>query len=300
LTQDEQFVFNPLRSDQSGVSNLEETSAAMGLAEMLGSVRGLLRGEREYVNLSLIRGGSDTGWLFAHSLPSSGWTLLSEVDDQAISAQARQIQGFGVGAVAVIMALLILGALVMTEYVAAPMRRMVASANRVVSGEIPPVEPEPPMRRDEIGLLSRSFARVIDFYRDIERVSVAVAAGDFTPRLVPRSDADRLSTAINDMAAKRQAAEAEMRRLTSVLAGENARIEAIIDAVPIPLFYKGPDTRYLGINKAFEESFGVRPARTSSASAWSRRVSCPSRTAWPIRKAMRKLREQSVRCAKKH
>ncbi len=35
-------------------------------------------------------------------------------------------------------------------------------------------------------------------------------------------------------------------------------IEAIIDAVPAPLFYKGSDTRYLGVNKAFEEAFGVR------------------------------------------
>lgn len=34
--------------------------------------------------------------------------------------------------------------------------------------------------------------------------------------------------------------------------------QALIDALPIPVFYNVPDGRYLAVNKAFEEAFGVR------------------------------------------
>jgi two-component system sensor histidine kinase/response regulator len=34
--------------------------------------------------------------------------------------------------------------------------------------------------------------------------------------------------------------------------------QALIDAVPVPLFYKGADGRYIGFNRAFEEAFNVK------------------------------------------
>ena len=34
--------------------------------------------------------------------------------------------------------------------------------------------------------------------------------------------------------------------------------QALIDAVPVPLFYKGADGRYIGFNRAYEEAFGVQ------------------------------------------
>ncbi len=33
--------------------------------------------------------------------------------------------------------------------------------------------------------------------------------------------------------------------------------QALIDAIPYPLFFKGPDTRFLGFNRAYEQAFGV-------------------------------------------
>ena len=34
--------------------------------------------------------------------------------------------------------------------------------------------------------------------------------------------------------------------------------QALIDAIPYPMFYKGPDTRFRGFNRAYEETFGVK------------------------------------------
>ncbi|MFI8615658.1 PAS domain S-box protein [Acidovorax sp. NPDC077693] len=34
--------------------------------------------------------------------------------------------------------------------------------------------------------------------------------------------------------------------------------QALIDAIPVPLFYKGADGRYIGFNRAYEQSFGVQ------------------------------------------
>jgi two-component system, sensor histidine kinase and response regulator len=34
--------------------------------------------------------------------------------------------------------------------------------------------------------------------------------------------------------------------------------QALIDAIPVPLFYKGADGRYIGFNRAYEHAFGVR------------------------------------------
>jgi PAS domain S-box-containing protein len=34
--------------------------------------------------------------------------------------------------------------------------------------------------------------------------------------------------------------------------------QALVDTIPYPVFYKGPDTRFLGFNRAYEETFKVR------------------------------------------
>jgi two-component system C4-dicarboxylate transport sensor histidine kinase DctB len=54
--------------------------------------------------------------------------------------------------------------------------------------------------------------------------------------------------------------------LEEVVAAERAQAEqlnfqqALIDTIPYPVFYKGPDTRFLGVNKAYERTFNVARA----------------------------------------
>ncbi len=50
----------------------------------------------------------------------------------------------------------------------------------------------------------------------------------------------------------------ERKELELRLANQLAFQEALLDTIPYAVFYKGPDTRFIGFNKAYEESFGVR------------------------------------------
>jgi two-component system, sensor histidine kinase and response regulator len=49
------------------------------------------------------------------------------------------------------------------------------------------------------------------------------------------------------------------RKRTEEATRENAALlQALIDTIPYPVFYKGPDARFLGVNRAYEEVFSVR------------------------------------------
>lgn len=220
LTSDEKLVFNPLQSVTAEISSLETTLRKIGADQSLEQIRSLIRGELEYVELSLLSYGKEKGWLLAHQLPSNGWMMISEVENGFVTGQAQRIELFGLIAILAIVALLAVGALIVAGLVAAPVGRIVATANRVITGEVPDFDPKLDPRNDEIGQLNRSFGHVIDYYREIERVAVAIASGDFTKKLSHRGPSDRLSTAINAMAERRQAAEAELLRMTEVTSQE--------------------------------------------------------------------------------
>ena len=51
---------------------------------------------------------------------------------------------------------------------------------------------------------------------------------------------------------------AERKRLERERADQLEFQRALIDTIPYPIFYKGEDTRFLGFNKAYEETFGVK------------------------------------------
>ncbi|MEW6164243.1 MAG: PAS domain S-box protein [Pseudomonadota bacterium] len=48
------------------------------------------------------------------------------------------------------------------------------------------------------------------------------------------------------------------KRMEQEAADQVAFQNALIDTIPYPIFYKGADSRFLGFNKAYEETFGVR------------------------------------------
>ena len=48
------------------------------------------------------------------------------------------------------------------------------------------------------------------------------------------------------------------RQLQEQLAEQVALQKALMDTIPIPVFYKGPDARFQGMNRAFEEAFRLR------------------------------------------
>ncbi|TVT71828.1 MAG: PAS domain S-box protein [Denitromonas halophila] len=74
-----------------------------------------------------------------------------------------------------------------------------------------------------------------------------------------------LEDATRRLAMARDALEDKVAERTRALAGKQAEladqllfVEVLLDTLPNPVFYKGPDARFLGCNRAFEDSFGVR------------------------------------------
>ena len=58
--------------------------------------------------------------------------------------------------------------------------------------------------------------------------------------------------------------ESSDKLLSATLEAERVQAEhlafqqALVDTIPYPVFYKGPDARFLGVNRAYEETFAVR------------------------------------------
>lgn len=49
----------------------------------------------------------------------------------------------------------------------------------------------------------------------------------------------------------------ERKTLLEALHNQFTFQRALVETIPLPIFYKGPDTRFLGCNRAYEEAFGV-------------------------------------------
>ncbi|MCG8698106.1 MAG: methyl-accepting chemotaxis protein, partial [Bacteroidales bacterium] len=88
------------------------------------------------------------------------------------------------------------------------------AADRLASGDLSGDLTEQSQASDEIGFMFRSFKRVVDSYRQINDVCAAIAKGDFSRRVPPRSDNDSLAEAINLVAERRQKAEEEVKDYT--------------------------------------------------------------------------------------
>lgn len=68
--------------------------------------------------------------------------------------------------------------------------------------------------------------------------------------------ADVVTSAIRDPEGRFLATVAIVNDITKRKEAD-ALLQAIIDRIPVPVFYKGPDTRFLGCNRAYEETFGI-------------------------------------------
>jgi len=77
----------------------------------------------------------------------------------------------------------------------------------------------------------------------------------------------QLHNAAEELAQSRARLEERVTERTHQLAGKSEAmadqllfIQVLLDALPNPVFYKGPDARFLGCNKAYEEAFGTTRA----------------------------------------
>lgn len=67
----------------------------------------------------------------------------------------------------------------------------------------------------------------------------------------------RLLEFSTSLARSKDQLESKVRERTQTLEHQVALIEALLDTIPNPIFYKGPDSRFIGCNQAYESVFGI-------------------------------------------
>jgi PAS domain-containing protein len=63
--------------------------------------------------------------------------------------------------------------------------------------------------------------------------------------------------------------EQKVAERTGDLQHQVALVEALLDTIPNPIFYKGADTRFIGCNQAYEQAFGITEATSSASGCWT-------------------------------
>ena len=147
-------------------------------------------------------------------VPTGDWlVVIRKAESEVIGPiQTVVFNTLGIAAIGLFVVLLVL--LWTTASATRRLRNAVAAADLMASGALPGDTELEIGAEDEIGLMNRSFNRVMQAFRDITRVSVAVADGDFSQQVTPRSEDDELAHAINRMTTRRKEAEEELRNVT--------------------------------------------------------------------------------------
>ncbi len=143
-------------------------------------------------------------------IPTGQWLLIvRQNQDVALAAvEASIVPTLLVALLGLLVSVLI--SAVIVRGAVRRIRKAVAAADLVAAGtscsEISLDE-----GKDEVGRLNRSLNHVLDSQRQVRNVCAAIAEGDYTKRVPPRSDQDVLALAINEMADRRSKADAELR-----------------------------------------------------------------------------------------
>ncbi|HET7189810.1 MAG TPA: methyl-accepting chemotaxis protein [Gemmatimonadaceae bacterium] len=148
-------------------------------------------------------------------------------DERAIAdafASARRSQIMGAVAIGFIAlaAMFALGTLAVatTRSLTDPLQEAVSVANLIAQGEMSVDIPE--AGNDELGPLRRSLAGMVDYLREMSAVAQAIAGGDLTRTVTPRSSRDQFGTALADMLAYLS----EMSRLAERLAAGDLTVQS--------------------------------------------------------------------------
>lgn len=170
-------------------------------------------------------------------------------DEHAIAdafASARRWQIIGIVAIGLIAlsAMFALGTLAVatTRSLTDPLDEAVSVANLIAQGEMSVSIPQ--AGNDELGPLRRSLAGMVAYLKEMSGVAQAIARGDLTRAVTPRSERDEFGTALADMLAYLT----EMSRMAERLAGGDLTVQ----------------TQPRSANDAFGGSFASMTARLNA------------------------------------
>ncbi len=116
-------------------------------------------------------------------------------------------------------------AVIITRNISRPLQRISSAAQNIASGDLR-VELSSDDRQDEVGVLSRTFKRMIESLQGMAGVAERIAAGDMTVKVKPQSDTDLLGNAFATMISNLREVMREIRQSAEVLSASASEILA--------------------------------------------------------------------------
>jgi two-component system sensor histidine kinase/response regulator len=96
-----------------------------------------------------------------------------------------------------------------------------------------------------------------DIGATVREISILAEAQE-RMRLLLLQSTQELEQANRTLEQKVEQRTAALAANEQALAGQLTFQQALVDTIPYPVFYKGPDARFLGVNQAYEEVFRIR------------------------------------------
>ncbi len=127
-------------------------------------------------------------------------TLLERVSGAA-ATRAQRLERFILIVVPLAALLLVLVGFAVSRNIARPLREITRAAEQIAAGD-PDITLPPGQRGDEVGQLSRSFARMGAVLSEVAAINARIAEGDLTTTIVPQSASDKFASAHHDMIVK--------------------------------------------------------------------------------------------------
>jgi len=111
----------------------------------------------------------------------------------------------------------------LNKIIAMPLKDVTLVAERIASGDLS-VNASSDDRKDEVGALTHSFAKMTDYLSNVEAVAGKVASGDLTSTIKPQSERDMLGKALGSMIDNLRSITKEIQESVSVLASSASEI----------------------------------------------------------------------------
>jgi methyl-accepting chemotaxis protein len=123
-------------------------------------------------------------------IPTSGWSFITSVPVAEVLAPVKSLEK-ALFAIGLIVLLLVSGVILfVANLLTKPIRKVTDAAERLAEGDVD-VEIDV-HSNDEVGRLAASFRQTVDYLREKATAADAVAGGDLTVSVAPRSDKDLL------------------------------------------------------------------------------------------------------------
>ena len=150
--------------------------------------------------------------------------LLAQRSIKAKNEAALTLSTIKYGIPIAVLLLIIVGSLI-TRSITVPLSKVTAIAESISEGDLS-TDIENTDRTDELGVLSRSFRKMVEYLRNMVLVSQQVASGNLKTEIMPKSDKDSLGKAVLDMVNRTRDQIGKLQEGVNILASSSSEILA--------------------------------------------------------------------------